>query len=285
MLQRIKEWSQTCPPTPAEPWKTHHSTRRRQAKWFGAGITSVRWLENIVTAMDAFSCYLFAFSTSNRDDKTIVKIIISVMTKHAYLPTTLISDKGPAFVSHVIKEVAGVIGITLKHATTKHAQTIGKFKWSHASIKQTLNIETSERRSLWQKYVIRAVLNYNTPYHAILGFKPSRAFQGRILYIVLDIKWGICLQQAPFPTSQNAQDVLAQTEAIHQDIQKNAMQAYIKHNHYFYKKANASLIKQADYVYILQPETDHQGKILLCKDQAVFYWNGTAEHQIFGMKN
>ena len=26
--------------------------------------------------------------------------------------------------SHVIKEVAGVLGITLKHATTKHAQTI-----------------------------------------------------------------------------------------------------------------------------------------------------------------
>ena len=41
------------------------------------------------------------------------------MTKHAYLPTTLISDKGTAFMSHVIKEVAGVPGITPKHATTK----------------------------------------------------------------------------------------------------------------------------------------------------------------------
>ena len=45
------------------------------------------------------------------------------MTKHAYLPTTLISDKRTAFMSHVIKEVAGVLGNTLKHATTKHAQT------------------------------------------------------------------------------------------------------------------------------------------------------------------
>ena len=43
------------------------------------------------------------------------------MTKHGYLPTTLISDKGTASMSHVIKEVAGVLGITLKHATTKHA--------------------------------------------------------------------------------------------------------------------------------------------------------------------
>ena len=81
--------------------------------------------ENIVTAMDVFSRYLFAYPTTNQDAKTIAKVLINIMTKHAYLPTTLISDKGTAFTSHVIKEVAGVLGVTLKHATTKHAQTIG----------------------------------------------------------------------------------------------------------------------------------------------------------------
>ena len=40
-----------------------------------------------------------------------------------YLPTTLILDKGTAFMSHVLKGVVGVLSITLKHATTKHAQT------------------------------------------------------------------------------------------------------------------------------------------------------------------
>ena len=63
------------------------------------------------------------------------------MTTHAYLPTTLISDKGTAFMSHVIKEVAGVLGITLKHATTEHAQTDGLLERSHASINQALKIE------------------------------------------------------------------------------------------------------------------------------------------------
>ena len=49
--------------------------------------------ENIVTAMDVFSLYLFAYLTSNQDATTIAKVIINIMTKHAYLPTTLISDK------------------------------------------------------------------------------------------------------------------------------------------------------------------------------------------------
>ena len=75
--------------------------------------------ENIVTAMEVFSLYLFACPTSNQDAKTYAKILISIMTNHAYSPATLIPDKGAAFKSHVIKDVAGVLGLTLKHATTK----------------------------------------------------------------------------------------------------------------------------------------------------------------------
>ena len=69
--------------------------------------------ENIVTPMDVFSRFLFAYPTSNQDAKTIAKVLINIMTKHAYLPTTLISDKGTAFMSHLIKEVAGILGLTL----------------------------------------------------------------------------------------------------------------------------------------------------------------------------
>ena len=214
---------------------------------------------NIVTAMDVFSRYLFAYPTSNQDANTIAKVLINIMTKQAYLPTTLISDKGTAFISHVIKEVAGVLGITLKHATTKHAQTIGLLERSHMSIKQALKIETGERRSFWHKYVSIAVLHYNTSYHRRIGCEPSRVFHGRNPYNILDIKLGIRPQQQRIPTSQIAQDVLDQTEMIHQDVRKNTMQAYIKYKAYYDKKANASKLKEADYVYILQPKADHQG--------------------------
>ena len=101
--------------------------------------------ENIVTAMDVFSRYLFAYPTSNQDATTIAKVKINIMTKRAYLPTTLFSDKRTAFTSHVIKEEAGVLGTTLKHATTKHAQTIALLERSHASLKQSLKIETGEK--------------------------------------------------------------------------------------------------------------------------------------------
>ena len=46
---------------------------------------------------------------------------------------------------------------------------------------------------------------------------------------------------------------------IYQDVPKNAMQAYINYKAYYNKKANASKLKESDYVYVLQLKTDYQG--------------------------
>ena len=78
-------------------------------------------------------------------------------------------------------------------------------------------------------------------------------------------------QKVPSPYSEIAQNVLEQTETIFQDVRKNAMQAYIKYKAYYDKKANASKLKQSDYVYILQPKADHQGSKIPFTD---FRWIG-----------
>ena len=192
--------------------------------------------ENIVTALDVISRYLFAYPTSSQDAKTILRVIINNLTTHAYLPTTIISDSGSVFMSQVIKEVAEVLGITLQHATTKHALTIGRLERTHASVKKTLKIEISERRSMRHKYVNIAVLNYNNSYHTSIGCESSKVFHGRVPYDVLDLKMGIRPQKMPTPNSQIAEDVLKQTETIFHDVRKNTMQAYIKYKAYYDKK-------------------------------------------------
>ena len=258
MAQLIREWVLSCeqclresrinPQLPRPPLQNpnEYITAPEDAMQIDLvpGLPPSGGYENIVTAIDVFSRCLFAYPTSNQDAKTVGKVVIDIMTKHAYLPTTLISDKGTAFTSTVIKEMAGVLGITLKHAITKHAQTIGLLEQSRASIKQALKIETGERRSLWQKYVIIAVLNYNTSYQACIGSEPSGVFHGRIPYNILGLKMGIRPQQIPSPESQIAKDVLEQTETIFQDVRKKALQAYIKYKAYYDRKANASKLKK-----------------------------------------
>ena len=76
-------------------------------------IPSSSGYEFIVTAMDVFSRYCFTSPTSNQDATTVAKDTFNIMTKHAYIPTTLILDKGSPFVSHVIKEVLASLALLL----------------------------------------------------------------------------------------------------------------------------------------------------------------------------
>ena len=59
--------------------------------------------------MDVFQRYLFAYPVTDASAANTAKFIIDTMTtKHTYLPTTLITDKGSAFASNLVAEIAQI---------------------------------------------------------------------------------------------------------------------------------------------------------------------------------
>ena len=61
----------------------------------------------------------------SRPQRTIGRCIVDVMTRHAYLPTLILWDKGSQFRSEVVAEITQIVEIQISHASTKHAQTVG----------------------------------------------------------------------------------------------------------------------------------------------------------------
>ena len=161
--------------------------------------------ENIITAIDVFSRYAFAYPVSNATAVNTSKVVIDIMTRHAYLPTLIITDKGSVFVSQVIHEVAEILVINLKPATTKHAQTIGVLERAHARTKTSLKMAPGKNRKQWHKYVPIAILNYNTTYHSSIYCEPSRVFHGRVPHDILDQKLGSRFNPNAAPTTDVAE--------------------------------------------------------------------------------
>ena len=199
--------------------------------------------QNIVTMIDVFSRYLFAYPTQNVTAKTIGRCIVDVMTRHAYLPTLILSDKGSQFRSEVVTEIAQILEIQISHASTKHAQTIGILERTHASIKTALKISTGERRSMWHKYVQIAVMNYNTTYHETLGCEPSTVFHGRIPYNVLDLKLGIKPKWKTTPHSDIAEQLQKQIDEVRATAKDNIMLSYLKYKKILRPQSDRSSIE------------------------------------------
>ena len=193
------------------------------------------------------------------------------MTRHAYLPTLIITDKASVFVSHVIHEIAEILGINLKHATTKHAQTIGVLERADATIKTSSKMASGDYRKQWHKYLPIAILNYNTTYHSSIDCEPSRVFHGRVPHNNLDHKLGLHFNPNIAPTTDFAEELLRRTQILYEKTKENVMQSYIKHKRYYDKKAKASPLKEKGYCFILQPKVGHQGSKIPFRD---FRWIG-----------
>ena len=125
------------------------------------------------------------------------------MTKH-----------GSAFTLTIVTEVTHILAITLKCATTKHPQTIGKLERTHDSIKILLKMASGEYRRQWHKYLPLVVLNDNTTYHSSIRCEPSKVFHGRIHNNVMDHKLGNNPNKNFLPTTEFAEEVQQRTQIL-----------------------------------------------------------------------
>ena len=90
--------------------------------------------QHIITMMDVFSRYLFASPTRDLTVKTMARCISDVMTRHCYLPTVILTDKGSQFRSEVINQIAQTLDMRISHSSKKYAQTLGILERTHASL-------------------------------------------------------------------------------------------------------------------------------------------------------
>ena len=114
--------------------------------------------EIFTTAVDVFSRYAFAYPDSNPTAVDTANVLIDIMTRRAYLPTLIITDKGSVFVSQVTHELAEILGINLRNSTTKHAQTIGVLERAHATIRTSLKKASGDCRKQWHECLPVAIL-------------------------------------------------------------------------------------------------------------------------------
>ena len=78
----------------------------------------------VLTAIDAFTKYLFAVPLTKVRADTIAREFTSIFFRHSDLPKTILSDLGTSFVSELLPELTKLLEIQLEHASLKHPQTV-----------------------------------------------------------------------------------------------------------------------------------------------------------------
>jgi hypothetical protein len=151
---------------PSGPWQ--HITMD-----FIEPLPSSKGFDSILVIIDRLTKWaIFVPTTIRLNAPLLAQLIIDhVITQHG-VPESIVSDRGPKFVSKFWRHVTDKIGIDLRLSTGYHPQTDGQTERVNQILEQYLRCYGSYLQDDWSTWLSLASFAYNNSTHSATNFSP-----------------------------------------------------------------------------------------------------------------
>ena len=160
----------------------------------------------------------------------------------------------------MLADVLTTLNVKIRHATVKHAQTIGTVERSHASLKRILKTRTNEKSNDWHRYVNMAVLAHNTTYNESTGYTPSQLFHGRVPFNALERRLNPQINNIDNPICRSFQKIDKKLAKMNETAKQNIIKNYVRYKAYYDRRAKAEPLREHEFVFLLTPEIQNQSE-------------------------
>ena len=88
------------------------------------------------------------------------------------LPSHIISDRGPQFISSFTRALNSLLGITKNFSTSRHPQTDGQTEHSNQELEQYLRIFCGKHQHDWAEWIACTEFSINNKINSSMGYSP-----------------------------------------------------------------------------------------------------------------
>jgi len=135
----------------------------------------------IVTVLDHFTKYAFAFPVCAHDAVTVAKHLVERVFLVYGVPVQLLSDRGAEFEGSLMTEVCSLLEIDKIRTPSYKPFTNGALKRVHSTLNTVLCKNVSENQRDWDTQVAYILAAYNATEHSATGYSPNMLVYGREL--------------------------------------------------------------------------------------------------------
>jgi hypothetical protein len=168
--------------------------------------------------------------------------IARILSLHG-IPMTIVSDRGPPFVSKFWEELHKSLGTKLLHSSAYHPQTSGQTERVNQILEDMLRACVLEFPQKWDECLLLAEFSYNNSYQESIKMAPFEALYGRRCRTQLN--WSEPGERYFFRP-----DMVKETEARVQRIIHNLKKAQGRQKSYADKRRMPLYFLVGDYVYL-----------------------------------
>jgi hypothetical protein len=168
--------------------------------------------------------------------------IAHILSLHG-VPKTIMSDRGPQFISKFWEELHKTLGTKLLHSSAYHPQTSGQTERVNQILEDMLRACVLDFSQKWDECLPLAEFSYNNSYQESIKMAPFEALYGRRCRIPLN--WSEPGERYFFRP-----DLVKETEEKVQRIIHNLKKAQTRQKSYADKRRMPLYFLEGDYVYL-----------------------------------
>jgi len=133
----------------------------------------------IITVIDHFTKYAFAFPVRNHEARTVPKYLVDRVFLVHSVPLQLLSDRRAEFEGHIFKEICALLGVDKLRTTAYKPSTNGALERMHRTLNTMLGKVVDDKQKDWEVHVAYVMTAYNATVHSATGFTPNRLVFGK----------------------------------------------------------------------------------------------------------
>ena len=170
-------------PIPSRPWKDISMDFITKLPMSGG-------FDSVLVVVDRFSKMShFIPCVESLNAEELCDLVIKQVVRYHGLPDSIVSDRGPQFVSKFWKTLLGLFGIKASLSTTAHPQTDGQTERMNQNLEQYLRSYTNYLQDDWSQllcyaeFAINNVVNVSTgksPFEVNYGFNPRMDYLNEV---------------------------------------------------------------------------------------------------------
>ena len=127
----------------------------------------------VLVLQDYLTKWPLAYALPDQKALTIAHVLVEEVIPFFGVPEALLTDRGTNLLSHLMKDLCKLLGITKLNTTAYHPKCDGMVERFNRTLKNMLRKHSSRFRNQWDNYLSSMLWEYRNVPHESTGEKPS----------------------------------------------------------------------------------------------------------------